>query len=199
VITTGVTRYYRQHFAAIKENQVLAESLGLVVWRYKMFGFVAAAGLAGITGFSLLNMLLTAHPSSFSAMSSVNYIAYAIVGGATSMVGPIVGTTVLVWATNIFSNRGEYSPGLFGLLIALVVLVAKGGIVGSVIALAQRLRIRQETKLVPVSPAVVPASTPATSMRRPEASAPAGVDTGTTLQLSPTADKVSAGGRGSGT
>jgi ABC-type branched-subunit amino acid transport system permease subunit len=143
VITTALTRYYRQHFAAIKENQVLAESLGLVVWHYKMLGFIVAAGLSGMAGFSLLNMLLTAHPSSFGAMSSVDYIAYAIVGGAGSMLGPIVGSTLLITATNLFSTRGEYSTGLFGLLIIIVVLAMKDGIVGSAIALAQRLRARQ--------------------------------------------------------
>ena len=143
LITTALTRYYRQHFAAIKENQVLAESLGLVVWRYKMIGFTVAAGLAGIAGFSLLNMLLTAHPSSFSAMSSVDYIAYTIVGGATSMLGPIVGSTLLVTATNLFSNRGEYSPGFFGLLILIVVLAMKDGIVGTAIRLVQRYRERR--------------------------------------------------------
>jgi branched-chain amino acid transport system permease protein len=143
VITTAVTRRYLQHFAAIKENQVLAESLGLVVWHYKMLGFIVAAGLSGMAGFSLLNMLLTAHPSSFGAMSSVDYIAYTIVGGAGSMLGPIVGSTLLVTATNLFSTRGEYSTGLFGLLIMIVVLAMKDGIVGSAMALAQRLRARQ--------------------------------------------------------
>ena len=148
IITMILTRYFRQHFAAIKENQVLAESFGLVVWHQKMLGFTVAAGLSGIAGFSLLNMLLTAHPSSFDAMSSVNYIGYAIVGGATSMLGPIVGSTVLVTATNVFSTRGEYSPGFFGVLILIVVLVMKEGIVGTAINLVQRYRDRRRKSIL---------------------------------------------------
>src|ERR1700694_1149217 len=66
IITALVTSYHRQNFAAIEENETLAQSLGLVVWRYKVLGFVVAAGLAGMAGFSLVNMLLTAHPTSFS-------------------------------------------------------------------------------------------------------------------------------------
>ena len=62
LITGVLTRYFRQHFAAIEENEILAESLGLVVWRYKAMGFVVAAGIAGLAGYSLVNMLLTAHP-----------------------------------------------------------------------------------------------------------------------------------------
>jgi branched-chain amino acid transport system permease protein len=139
VITAAVTRRFRQHFAAIEENEVLAQSLGLVIWRYKALGFVVAAGLGGLAGFSLVTMLLTAHPTSFSAGAAVNYIAYTIVGGRTSILGPVVGSGLLVWATNVFGGQGEYSQGLFGVLIIVVVLAAKGGIVGTVGSLVRRI------------------------------------------------------------
>jgi len=140
LITVGVTRRFRQHFAAIEENEVLAQSLGLVVWRYKALGFTVAAGVSGIAGFSLVNMLLTAHPTSFSGGAAVNYIAYTIVGGRTSILGPMVGSVLLVWAANIFGGQGEYSQGLFGILIIVVVLAAKGGVVGTVAGLVRRVR-----------------------------------------------------------
>ena len=139
VVTAVVTSYHRQNFAAIEENEILAQSLGLVVWRYKVLGFVVAAGLAGMAGFSLVNMLLTAHPTSFTSASSVNYIAYTIVGGRVSMFGPVVGSALLVGMSNLFSNQGQYSQGLYGLLIIIVILVARGGIVGTVVKLASSL------------------------------------------------------------
>jgi branched-chain amino acid transport system permease protein len=138
IITAALTRYFRQHFSSIEENEVLAQSLGLVVWRYKVLGFVIAAGLSGMAGALLVNMLLMAHPTSFAPLSSVNYIAYAIVGGRNSILGPIVGSTLLVWAANVFSIQGEYSQGLFGLLIVIAVTLAKGGIVGTVWMLCRR-------------------------------------------------------------
>ena len=138
LITAGLTSYFRQQFAAIEENELLAQSLGLVTWRYKVLGFVVAAGVAGMAGFALVNMLLTAHPTSFSPISSVNYIGYAIIGGRGSMLGPIIGSSFLVWATNMFSIQGEYSQGLFGVLIIIVFMLAKGGIVGTVASLLRR-------------------------------------------------------------
>jgi branched-chain amino acid transport system permease protein len=156
VITVIVTRRYRQHFAAIEEEPILAQSLGLVVWRYKVIGFCIAAGVAGLGGFALVNMLLTAHPSSFSAISSVNYIAYAIVGGKASILGSLVGSTLLIWASNVFSFQGEYSQGLFGLLLILVVLVAKGGIMGLVCGLIAKTRSSRRpagNKSAPAQPA----------------------------------------------
>ncbi len=145
IVAALVSGYFRQQFAAIEENEILAQSLGLVVWRYKVIGFVVAAGLAGMAGFSLVNMLLTAHPTSFSPSSSVNYIAYTIVGGRGSLLGSIVGSTLLVWMSNLFSTQGQYSDGLFGLLIVVVVLVARGGITGTVGSLLRRLSRQRET------------------------------------------------------
>jgi branched-chain amino acid transport system permease protein len=140
LIAALLTRFFRQHFAAIEENEILAQSLGLVVWRYKALGFVVAAGIAGLAGFSLVNMLLTAHPSSFDSGTAVDFIAYTIIGGRASILGPIVGSTVLIWSTNLFGTHGQYAQGLYGVLILVVVLAARGGIVGTMATLARRVR-----------------------------------------------------------
>ena len=138
LITAALTRYFRQHFAAIEENEILAESLGLVVWRYKALGFVVSSGIAGLAGYSLVNRLLTAHPSSFDSITAVDFIAYTIVGGRASILGPIVGSAVLVYATNLFGTHGQYAQGLYGILILVVILAARGGIVGTVGTLLRR-------------------------------------------------------------
>jgi branched-chain amino acid transport system permease protein len=145
MITAFVTRRFRQEFAAIEENETLAESLGLVVWRFRTIGFIVAGGVAGMAGFALVNMLLTAHPTSFSSFSGVNYIAYTIVGGRSSILGPIVGSGLLVWASNIFSSQGAYSVGLFGLLIIAAATVVPGGIVGTFLQAVRAWRRRSTT------------------------------------------------------
>jgi branched-chain amino acid transport system permease protein len=161
-ITLAVTHRFRPEFASIEENETLAQSLGLVVWRYRTIGFMVAAGIAGLAGFALVNMLLTAHPSSFSSFSSVNYIAYAIIGGRSTMLGPVLGSGLLVWMSNTFSSHGQYSAGLFGLLLIAVVTIAPGGLVGTgmqaVRALRQRLARRRPARMMPS--ADVPAEPP---------------------------------------
>ena len=42
------------------------------------------------------------------------------------------------YATNLFGTHGQYAQGLFGVLILIVVLVARGGIVGTVATLWRR-------------------------------------------------------------
>ncbi|OZI75106.1 branched-chain amino acid ABC transporter permease [Bordetella genomosp. 12] len=130
LLTVAITCYFRPQFDSIREDEVLAQSVGLPVARYKIIGFCFAAGIAGLAGFALVEMLMTAHPTSFSAMSSVNYVAYAIVGGQSSILGPLLGAGFLVWAADLFSLQGEISQGLFGVVLMLAVIFAKGGLVG---------------------------------------------------------------------
>ncbi len=151
LITAVFTRWYRYEFAAIETNDVLAESLGLAAWKYKAMAFTVAAGVSGFAGFALVNMLLTAHPTSFAPMSSVTYITYTIVGGKKTILGTLVGAIVLVSATDYFALSGEMSPGLFGFLIIVVTLVARGGLVGIAISTYRKLVNRQPKDMAGLS------------------------------------------------
>lgn len=132
LVTLAVTQRYRSEFSSIQENEPLTQSLGLAVWRYRSIGFLASAGVSGLGGFALVNMLTTAHPSSFSSFSAINYVAYAIVGGRGSMLGTVVGAALLILTSNYFSSEGVYSAALFGVLLIVVVMAAPEGIVGEI-------------------------------------------------------------------
>jgi len=130
-LTLAVTQRFRPEFTSIEENETLAESLGVAIWQYRTIGFVASAGMSGLAGLALVNMLATAHPSSFSSFSAVNYIAYAFIGGRRTMLGAVIGSVLLIFMSNLFSSQGAYSAGLFGLLLIAVVMIAPTGLVGA--------------------------------------------------------------------
>jgi len=109
LVTLAVTHRFRAEFAAIKENEPLAESLGVTVWWYKTIGFVASAGVSGLAGFALVHQLSVAHPSSYASFSAIDYVAYAIIGGAGSLLGPVVGAVLLITMSNMFSSQGLYA------------------------------------------------------------------------------------------
>lgn len=131
----AVTQRFRPEFTSIEENETLAESLGVAVWKYRTIGFVASAGVSGLAGFALVNMLSTAHPSSFASWSVNSYIAYVFVGGRGTLLGVVVGSFLLVIMTNLFSAYAQYSAGLFGILLLVVMMGAPGGLVGTCIRL----------------------------------------------------------------
>ncbi len=132
-VTLWVTQRFRAEFTSIEENETLAESLGVAVWKYRTIGFVASAGVSGLAGFALVNMLSTAHPSSFASWSVNSYIAYAFVGGRGTMLGIVIGSLLLIVMTNIFSAYAHLSAGLFGILLLVVMMAAPSGLVGSAI------------------------------------------------------------------
>jgi branched-chain amino acid transport system permease protein len=149
--TLAVTQRFRAEFTSIEENETLAESLGVAVWKYRTIGFVASAGISGLAGFALVNILSAANPSSFASWSINNYIAYAFVGGRGSMLGIVVGSVLLIVMTNVFSGYADLSAGLFGVLLVLVMMAAPGGLVGTSVKLITNRRARIKSEVKPVN------------------------------------------------
>jgi branched-chain amino acid transport system permease protein len=146
LVTLAVTHRFRPEFSSIEENETLAQSLGVPVWWYRTIGFMACSGVSGLAGFALVNMLSTAHPSSFASFSAVNYIAYAFIGGRATILGPVIGAAFLVCLSNVFSSQGQLAAGLFGVLLIASVMVAPGGLVGLSRRIVRALRNPKEKR-----------------------------------------------------
>ena len=140
LVTIAGTTCFGDIFDSLAYNDTLAQSLGLRTSGYKAAAFALSAGVAGLGGFGLVSLLITAHPLSFTSASSVHYIAYVLIGGVASTLGAALGTVFLVIALTQFSWSGEYSLGLFGVLLILAVLFLRGGISGKLEKLAACLR-----------------------------------------------------------
>jgi branched-chain amino acid transport system permease protein len=151
VSTLIVTQHFRAEFTSIEENETLTESLGVAVWKYRTIGFVASGGVAGLAGFALVNMLSTAHPSSFASWSVNSYIAYAFVGGRGTMLGMVVGSLLLIVMTNEFSAYAQLSAGLYGVLLLVVMMALPGGIVGTCVNYFENHRARSTGNLKPAT------------------------------------------------
>ena len=147
LITLAVTQRFRAEFTSIEENETLAESLGIAVWKYRTIGFVASAGVSGMAGFALVNMLSTAHPSSFASWSVNSYIAYAFVGGRGTLLGIVIGSLLLIFMTNVFSAYAHLSAGLFGILLLVVMMAAPSGLVGTCVEWWDRRKQRTRSSL----------------------------------------------------
>ncbi|WP_175796274.1 branched-chain amino acid ABC transporter permease [Burkholderia anthina] len=136
--TLAVTHILRPEFASIEENETLAESLGIAPWKFRTTGFIASAAVSGLAGFELVNMLSTAHPSSFTSWSVNNYIAYVFIGGRGNLLGVVVGSLLLIGMTTVFSSYANLASGMFGVLLVIVMMIAPGGIVGTMLKLFGR-------------------------------------------------------------
>lgn len=114
---------------AISQADVLAESLGINIMRYKVLAFVIGSFFAGVAGSFFAHYFTHVSPELFTFWVSVDVLIYVVVGGLGSIVGPIVGACTLSMFSESFRTFGDYEPIVFGVALILVVMFLRGGIV----------------------------------------------------------------------
>jgi branched-chain amino acid transport system permease protein len=127
-------------FRGAKENAVRMETLGFDVYRFQLTGYVIAGALAGLSGFLLGNATEFVSPAYMSWQRSGELIIMVILGGLGSLHGAIVGTVAYLFLEEWLSGFTENWKVIFGPVLVLVVLFARGGLLGGWNELVQRLR-----------------------------------------------------------
>jgi len=113
---------------AIREDQVLAASLGIDTTRYKLLAFTAAAATAGLAGSLYAYYLQLVSPSVGSAGNSAIVIAMAVFGGIGTIWGPFLGGILLYGLTEILRFVGVVYNliAVGGIMIVFVIFAPKG-------------------------------------------------------------------------
>jgi len=115
---------------SLRESDILAESVGVDVKRYKLQAFVVAAFFAGIAGTYYAHYFCYISPLVFTFTMSLNTLIYIVVGGLLSFSGPIVGAAVLTLIPEFFRATGVYQMLIFGVILVFAMLFMPRGIVG---------------------------------------------------------------------
>jgi branched-chain amino acid transport system permease protein len=127
-------------FRGAKENAVRVETIGFDVFLFQLTGYVIAGMLAGVAGFLLANATEFVSPAYMSWQRSGELIIMVILGGLGSLHGAILGTAAYLFLEEWLSGFTENWKVIFGPVLVLVVLFARGGLLGGWDELMQRLR-----------------------------------------------------------
>jgi branched-chain amino acid transport system permease protein len=117
---------------AIRQQDSLAESLGVNIFRYKMLGWVIACFFAGLAGSLFAHMHKVITPGDFQITLSIYCVIYAIVGGEYKVSGPIIGTVFLSVVGEYLRGYGSIEPLAYGVALVLVMIFMPDGILGLV-------------------------------------------------------------------
>jgi branched-chain amino acid transport system permease protein len=119
---------------AIREDEDTALACGIDATRTKLVALLISAALTAVGGALYAGLFLYIDPDSAFATSISEQIAIvAMLGGAGTLTGPIVGAVVLLPASEVFKNVFDEAHLLiYGVLIIVVVLFLPEGIVGTV-------------------------------------------------------------------
>jgi branched-chain amino acid transport system permease protein len=117
-------------FLAIRDNDVRASLIGLNVYLLRLIAFVLAGFLAGVAGALFAFFGRYASASYMFYHVSGEAVVWAIVGGAGTLLGPLVGTTLFIIVREIVSTHWEHHALIVGTVAILVVIFAPRGVVG---------------------------------------------------------------------
>jgi branched-chain amino acid transport system permease protein len=115
---------------AIRDNDVRASLIGLNVYLLRLIAFVLAGFLAGVAGALFAFFGRYASASYMFYHVSGEAVVWAIVGGAGTLLGPVVGTTLFIVVREVVSTHWEHHSLIVGAVAILVVIFAPKGVVG---------------------------------------------------------------------
>ena len=127
---------------AVRDDPVAAAISGISPSEAKLSAFVVSSLFAALAGAVLAQILSYVGPGAFGLALSLSLLVGVVLGGRASLGGALIGAVLLValpeFVLNISSER-EWSeeitnnaPNLiYGLLVVLVVLIAPGGLMGT--------------------------------------------------------------------
>ncbi|MDA8097585.1 MAG: branched-chain amino acid ABC transporter permease [Clostridia bacterium] len=96
-------------WAAIREDELAARSMGINLLKMKLLAFASGASFAGVMGVVFAAKQTFIDPSSFSFMESIGILAMVILGGMGSVAGAVIGAVaVLVLQLQILKELSEY-------------------------------------------------------------------------------------------
>ncbi len=116
----------------VGEDPLLAEVHGIDVMRVRMAAALAAGAVAGLGGGLYAHLMTYVEPKSFDIMLGVHALAYGLIGGLGTALGPLLGVLIdigLLESTRIF--RG-YRMIVFGGLVAVLLIVRPRGLLDEV-------------------------------------------------------------------
>jgi branched-chain amino acid transport system permease protein len=105
--------------AAIRDDELASRCMGINTTRVKLSAFVASAVLAGVTGVIAAHYLNTWNARQGSFDVAITTLAFVILGGSRSWLGPVIGGLLLTALPELLRPVGDLRLVLFGLVILL--------------------------------------------------------------------------------
>ncbi len=117
---------------AIRENEPRAEMLGYNVFRYKLAALVISGTISGLAG-AAYGILFGYVGATFASVQySILPLLWVLLGGASTVVGPFIGTLFMTYLIDISSEFTQAYLLVVGVVLVLLILFARMGIMGEI-------------------------------------------------------------------
>ena len=118
-------------WAAIREDELAAQCMGIDTLRLKLLAHGCGAAVAGLAGCVFAAKQGAITPDSFDFVVSVTVLAMVILGGLGNPLGAVVGAVVLTVAPELLREFAAYRMLLFGATLLVIMRVRPQGLLGT--------------------------------------------------------------------
>ena len=113
---------------ALREDEDVAEAMGIDLVRTKLMAFATGAAFAGLAGAIFASKLTSIYPHSMQLLISINVLCVVIVGGIGSNPGVVVGALFLIGLPEILREFAEYRMLMYGAALVIMMLTRPEGL-----------------------------------------------------------------------
>ena len=125
----------------IGNSEDLAESVGINLTRYKVANFSLACFFAGLAGSFLAHYTHFLSPEMFGIALSESIVVFMLVGGGGSILGAIIGASILTTIPELLAFTSFYRMMAYGAILILTIIFLPGGLVSLPFVMRRRPRI----------------------------------------------------------
>jgi branched-chain amino acid transport system permease protein len=121
---------------ALRRGSAAAEAFGVGLASAKLKVFILSAMLAGLAGWLYAHFQRSVAPGPFGINAGIEYLLMAVVGGAGSIYGAILGSTAVIFLKDqlqdvlpmLIGSAGNYQTVVFGALLVVILQTAPQGL-----------------------------------------------------------------------
>jgi branched-chain amino acid transport system permease protein len=129
---------YGRAMRATSQSENASRALGINIAGTRTLAFVLSAVFAGLAGGLYTYLNLFVNYETFTFFHSVSFLIMVILGGTGTLLGPVLGTSILTYIAEILQDLREWQIFAYGVLLAVIMFVLPKGIVGSVATVINR-------------------------------------------------------------
>jgi branched-chain amino acid transport system permease protein len=139
VLITGVLALYcylivnsrlGRRFTALRAGDDLAQAVAVPTYTTKLTAFLLAAVPCGVGGAFYVYSQQFVSPGSVSPTLSIYILAGMVIGGGGTIIGPIIGTALVMASNQFLSGFAKYQGIAFGVLLIIVASGLPAGLMG---------------------------------------------------------------------
>jgi len=120
--------------SAARQTEARVRTVGIEPYRLRLVAFVISGAITGLAGALFADLNRFVSPAMFSWQLSGELIVLVILGGVGRVMGPVVGAGLFVILEHWLGGVSDYWLIFLGAALLVVVLFARGGLIGGLAA-----------------------------------------------------------------